>query len=80
MLQFLQDNSGQNSSMRLMVAFVVLAIMVTWIAANVAMAWNAMHGGHLAIVPMDSNMIWALGVALGAKTAQSVVENKQVKP
>ena len=76
-MQFFQDSTGANSNMRLMVTLVVVAIIGTWLVANMVMAWQALKGhGSLAIVPMDANMIWALGVALGAKTAQAVVENK----
>lgn len=80
LLQFLQDGAGANSNMRALVALVVAGIIGTWIVANVAMAYNAIfHGGAVAIVPMDTNMIWAIGVALGAKTAQAAVETKAGK-
>lgn len=80
LMQFFQDGTGENSNMRLLVAIVVIAIVVTWVAANIAMAWNAMHGGHLAIVPMDDKMLWAIGIALSGKVAQAAVENKSKAP
>jgi hypothetical protein len=77
MLQFLQDASGQNSSMRLMVFVVVIAIIGVWLVGNVGMVWNAIaHGGPLAFVPMDDKMVWALGVALAGKVGQAAIENK----
>jgi hypothetical protein len=74
---FLQD-TGNNSLMRALAAMIVVGVLVVWVAANIAMAWDAIaHDAALAIVPMTKDMLWAIGIALGGKTAQAVAERTQ---
>jgi multisubunit Na+/H+ antiporter MnhF subunit len=66
MANFLQDDKGNNSSMRLLVAFIVVSILGTWV--SVSIRTNAM-------APLDLPTVLALVGSLMAKAYQKEKEN-----
>jgi hypothetical protein len=65
MAKFLQDNEGNNSSMRLGYILWVVGVLVAWIGACVI---------NRSLVAIPDSIIGVLGIAFGGKVAQSFSE------
>jgi multisubunit Na+/H+ antiporter MnhF subunit len=66
MANFLQDDKGNNSSMRLLVSFIVVSILGTWM--SVSIRTNTM-------APLDLPTVLTLVGSLMAKAYQKEKEN-----
>jgi len=69
-MEFLKDNNGQMSSMRVMSFMIVSLVMIAWCAV----CWKQ---GEL--IPMPSDQLMLIGLALGGKTAQKYIEKPVTK-
>jgi hypothetical protein len=77
MRQFFVDGTGAFSMARLCLFLVVVAIVLVFLAGNVAMVFNAFkHGQPVNLIDFKEQMVWALGVAFAAKTIQSATGEK----
>lgn len=78
MKQFFQDSTGALSMMRLIQFLVVVAILLVFLSANLAMAINAIkHGTAVSIADFQPQMIWAIATVVIGKVVQSATGEKQ---
>lgn len=75
MSKMLEDTQGNQSTMRAAVIATVASVLAVFVLSNAAMMVKALfQSGAINIVDFEPQMIWALGVALGAKSIQKFGE------
>jgi hypothetical protein len=79
LMQFFQDGAGELSMMRLCQWAVVMAIVLTFVAANGVAMYEAIRSttivfNHIIDFPPEAK--WVIGVAVAGKAAQAMTETK----
>jgi len=75
-MKFIQDDSGNVSSMRVAVIASVIVVLSIFVLANVTLMIKALMVPTTPVVILDfqPQMVWVLGIAFAGKFGQKIVE------